>query len=259
MLRGQASAFNAVGTIWAPVYRQAAFGAFLSDKPDSAQAKALAYTDVLAAFDAFQTLRDVRRPFLLAGHSQGALHLRQLLKDRIAGRPAQSRLVAAYLIGWPVSLETDLAPLGLDICQTPSATGCIISWSSFGPEADLTKMRAGMDTIPTLSGKPRKGTRLVCVNPVSFWAANDLALRTQNLGALPFTLSAMPVQPLKPHVVGAQCDAATGLLKIGPAPGDPFEERKMPGDNYHAYDISLFWANIRANAEIRVENFIMPR
>ena len=41
-LRGQASAFNAVGDVWAPRYRQATFGAFLTSVADSEQALQLA-------------------------------------------------------------------------------------------------------------------------------------------------------------------------------------------------------------------------
>ena len=52
-LRGQASAFNAMGDVWAPRYRQATLGAFLTDKPEGEQALDAAYQDVLAAFDYF--------------------------------------------------------------------------------------------------------------------------------------------------------------------------------------------------------------
>lgn len=48
-LRGQASAFNAVGDVWAPRYRQAAFGSFLTSKAEAEKALALAYGDVEAA------------------------------------------------------------------------------------------------------------------------------------------------------------------------------------------------------------------
>ena len=50
-VRSQVSAFNAAGKIWAPRYRQAAFGAFLLDSKDARAALDLAYSDVAAAFD----------------------------------------------------------------------------------------------------------------------------------------------------------------------------------------------------------------
>ena len=46
-LRGQASAFNDSADIWAPRYRQAAFGAFLTDEPQSKLALDLADTAYL--------------------------------------------------------------------------------------------------------------------------------------------------------------------------------------------------------------------
>jgi Protein of unknown function (DUF3089) len=258
VLRHQASPFNAVGTIWSPRYRQATFGAFLAPSPDAAQALNLAYADVLAAFDAFQNQRNPKRAFLLVGHSQGAVHMLRLLKDRVAGRPAQQSMVAAYIIGWPVSVEADLAPLGLPVCQTPGAIGCVISWQSFGAGADLEETTQQYAAIPTLSGMPRTGTHQLCVNPIGFWASTDAADKKRNLGALPFMPMDKPVAALMPQLVGAQCDPS-GFLVLQPPPGDPFHEYTMPNENYHTYDINLFWANVRANAEIRVESFLTPR
>src|SRR5690348_16963517 len=82
----QASAFSGAGQIWAPRYRQAAFGAFLLQSADATKALDLAYGDVSAAFEQF--LKEAGdRPIVLAGHSQGALHLERLLKERVAGKP----------------------------------------------------------------------------------------------------------------------------------------------------------------------------
>ena len=47
-LRSQASVFNGIGQIWAPRYRQAAIGAFLTDKPEAQMAFDAAYSDVVA-------------------------------------------------------------------------------------------------------------------------------------------------------------------------------------------------------------------
>jgi hypothetical protein len=52
-VRSQASAFNSASEIWAPRYRQAAYGAFLLESEDADKAMALAYEDVRSAFDAF--------------------------------------------------------------------------------------------------------------------------------------------------------------------------------------------------------------
>ena len=120
-VRSQASVFNEVAEIWAPRYRQAAFGAFLLDNKDATAALDLAYRDVLAAFDQFVATAPADRPIILAGHSQGSLHLTRLLRERVAGKPLASRIVAAYVVGWPISAKADAPAMGLPICSAAAA------------------------------------------------------------------------------------------------------------------------------------------
>ena len=93
-VQSQASAFNAAGEIWAPRYRQAAYGAFLLESEDAKKALDLAYSDVRAAFDHFLSQMPEGEPIILAAHSQGALHLMRLLQERRqpAQRPDRRRL-----------------------------------------------------------------------------------------------------------------------------------------------------------------------
>src|SRR3954469_25198035 len=49
-VRSQASAFNGAGAVWAPRYRQAAYGAFLLNNADAQKSLNLAYDDVSSAF-----------------------------------------------------------------------------------------------------------------------------------------------------------------------------------------------------------------
>src|SRR6185503_10749791 len=86
-LQSQASAFNGAGQIWAPRYRQAAYGAFLLDNRDAEAALDFAYRDVARAFDEFVKEAPADAPIILAGHSQGALHLERLLREKVAGKP----------------------------------------------------------------------------------------------------------------------------------------------------------------------------
>ncbi len=77
----------------------------------------LAYRDVLAAFDVFLAAQPAATPIILAGHSQGALHLSRLLIERRAA--LKGRLVAAYVVGWPLSVSADLPATGLPPCNPP--------------------------------------------------------------------------------------------------------------------------------------------
>ena len=249
-LRGQASAFNEVGAIWAPRYRQATFGAFLTSDAAAQQALDLAYGDVLAAFDEF--LKEAGdRPIILAGHSQGSLHLTRLLADRVAGKPLAKRIVAAYVVGWPISIPADLPALGLPACAGPDEAGCILSWQSFSEPADPSLIFDKFDATDGLTGAPRKDTPLLCTNPIT-GSPDTSAPAQDNLGTLMPDASFSNAQ-MVPGGVPASCQGR-GILSIGRTPPN-LGQFVLPGNNYHVFDYSLFWANVRADAARRLAAF----
>jgi Protein of unknown function (DUF3089) len=250
-LRGMASPFAAAGEIWAPRYRQAAIGAFLTERPEGQQALNAAYQDVLLAFDSFVSKVQKDRPIILAGHSQGALHLTHLLKDRIAGKPIAKRIVAAYVVGWPVSSVTDTGPMGVKPCDAPDATGCLMSWQSFAMPAKYDDIVALYDKTIGFNGEPRKDTPIVCTNPLTGGAAPDAPMQA-NLGTLKPS-DDLASGELVPSAVPARCDER-GFLLIGDPPDlGPYV---LPGNNFHVYDYPLFWSNVRADALARVKAFL---
>ena len=249
-LRGQASAFNDSADIWAPRYRQATFGAFLTSEASATQALDLAYRDVAAAFDAFVRQVDPKRPIILAGHSQGALHLTRLLREKIAGTPLARRIVAAYVVGWPVSQATDLAALGLPECTRPDQPRCLLSWQSFAEPADPSLITDLYDTTTGFDGKPRKNTPMVCTNPLT-GTAGAAAPASANLGTL-YPSADLSTATIQPGKVPATC-GPRGILLIGAPP--EVGGYVLPGNNYHVYDYSLFWANVRADAARRLAAF----
>jgi hypothetical protein len=249
-IRGQASAWNDVAAVWAPKYRQATFGAFLTNKADAQKALDLAYRDVLAAFDAFIAEVPEGTPIFLAGHSQGALHLERLLRERIAGTPFAKRVVAAYVVGWPISLETDLPALGLPACTSADQSGCILSWMSFAEPADPDLITDTYDASTGFDGRPRDGTPFLCVNPIT-GTKDGAAPASANLGTL-YPSEDFSTAEIKAGQVPARC-AGRGILLIGAPPKlGPYV---LPGNNYHVFDISLFWANVRADAARRLAAF----
>lgn len=247
----QASAFNGVGAIWAPRYRQAALGAFMTMDGNAMAAIDFAYQDVARAFDAFLAQIPQSRPILLAGHSQGSLHLMRLMAEKVAGRPVAQRIVAAYVVGWPVSMTADLPAMGLPACEAPGQTGCVLSWQSFSEPADTHLITDVYNTTQGLTGAPRKGTPMLCVNPLT-GAPATAALKTANRGALVPDARFQNAE-MEKGLVPARCDAS-GFLLIGPAPKG-YGSYVLPGGNFHVFDYALFWADIRADAEARAAAF----
>jgi hypothetical protein len=242
----QASAFNQAGDIWAPRYRQAAFGAFLLKSEDAQQALDFAYRDVSAAFDEF--LKEAGdRPIILAGHSQGALHLERLLKDRIAGKPIAKRVVAAYVVGWPIDTKSDLPALGLPACTSPEQTGCILSWMTFGDPPNAAMMFDAWGKTAGFDGQQRRPENVLCVNPIS-GTENGAAPAKDNPGTL-IPSADLKSASLAPGRVGGHCH--DGLLILdGDVPGLPTPP--ILGNNYHVYDYALFWGAIRRDVERRL-------
>lgn len=248
LVRGLASPFHDARQLWAPRYRQATFGAFLSDKPEALQALDQAYGDVTAAFDEFLAHVPKDQPIVLAGHSQGAYHLRRLLKDRIAGTPLASRIAAVYAVGWPVSLDHDLPLLGLPACTAPDQSGCVMSWLTYGEPAEPAMTLAAYARRPALDGQSPGGSAFLCSNPLT-GGIGGKAPATANLGVLKPD-DAMKTGTLIKGGVPAEC-RPDGFLSVGPAP--ELGAYVLPGNNYHVYDIPLFWANLRADFARRVQ------
>ncbi|MGZ2411147.1 DUF3089 family protein [Sphingomonas sp. F9_3S_D5_B_2] len=244
--QSQASAFNGSGQIWAPRYRQAAFGAFLLSSSDAQKALDLAYRDVIAAFDQF--LKEAGdRPIILAGHSQGALHLERLLRERIAGKPIASRVVAAYVVGWPISRTADLPALGLPACAAPDQSGCILSWLTFGDPPNPDLVLNSYQGSAGLAGGERNREDLLCVNPLT-GTPDSAAPPRDNPGTLVPTADLKSAN-LQTGRVGARCDKGLLIVSGDIPPLGPFV---LPGNNYHVYDYALFWGAIRQDAQRRL-------
>ena len=250
LVRGMASPFNKSLNLWVPRYRQATIGAFLTDKPEGTAALDLAFGDVLAAFDQFIATVDPKQPIVLAGHSQGAYHLRRLLRDRVAGKPLAKRVVAAYLIGWPVAVEQDLPEIGLPACASPGQTGCVISWLTVAEPADTEMMVKAWKRREGLNGEPLKNAAFVCTNPITGTAGGE-ALPSANLGTLVPDVEKQ-TGTLVAGKIGAHC-REDGFLSIGEPPELGLGPYVMPGNNYHLFDITLFWSNLRADFIRRVK------
>ncbi|GAA4644248.1 DUF3089 domain-containing protein [Pontixanthobacter gangjinensis] len=246
-VRGMASPFNQATEVWAPRYRQATFGAFLTDSGEATRALDAAYADVKQAYEFFIATVDEDTPIVLVGHSQGALHLLRLLREEVSGSPISSRVAAIYAIGWPISVVNDLPSLGFPACATADQAGCILSWSSFAEPADPSDVMDSYSNSMGFDGKLRGDSKILCINPLT-GTIDGAAAANLNLGTL-VPEDNFSSGELVPSYVSARCDER-GLLLIGPPP--EMGSAVLPGNNYHVYDIPLFWKNTQEDVVRRV-------
>lgn len=228
----QASIFNGTGRVFAPRYRQAHLSVFFSrDKKSARAALDLAHEDTRAAFQYYLDHWNEGRPFIIAGHSQGGYHGMMLLREMVEGTPLERRLVAAYLIGWPV--RGDFFKY-LKPCRTPEQTDCFCSWRTWERNFGLNRLTNNPDSI-------------VCTNPLT-WTTREgeRAPKTANRGGVLRNFC-----QVLPQVADAEVRNGY-LLCIKPKfPGSIFFRRK----NYHVGDLNLYYFNIRENAQTRARAF----
>lgn len=247
----QASAFARCCDLYAPRYRQASPAAFAAMAEGGAQAFAIAYGDVERAFDHYLA-HNPGRPFILAGHSQGALHALTLLERRIAGTPLRRRLVAAYVVGIGVPLGFFGRALGdLPACAAPQDTGCVASWNAFREGSDVSAYLARQARRYTDRYGPGEGAEPLCTNPLTFDAARPAATSRASRGAL-LGVAGDRAPARQAHAVAAACRG--GVLFV-----DVSRLRRAPllsaGGSLHNDEFALFHADLAADAARRIAAF----
>jgi hypothetical protein len=240
-VQSQSGVFDDTSDVWAPKYRQAAYGAFLLTSEDATKALDLAYRDVLAAFDAFLAAQPRDKPIILAGHSQGSLHLLRLLSNR--KQVLRGRLIAAYIVGWPVGVISDLPATGLPACTNAKQIGCVLSWQSFKEPANTRLVTKAWVGTMGLTGATRTREDMLCTNPLT-GTKDGVAGPDANMGTL-LPDSDLTKASIIEERVGARCK--NGFLLIdGDIPNlGPYV---LPGNNYHVYDYALFWGAVKFDA-----------
>ena len=231
ILTGQASAFNGCCAVYVPRYRQATLYSFIDEQGDGDKAIDLAFQDVRSAFEHFLLTFSRGRPFIIAGHSQGALHSDRLIREQILGTELEERLVAAYVVGFEIAEGP-----GLPVCARPTQTGCQVNWNSLSPQAESSY---ALDTI--------------CVNPLTWRTDGVRADFRANPGSMNFDTP--PV--IEEAVADAQC--IDGRLLVTELRSDRDWIEFFGEGNYHAYDYGLFYMSIRENAKARANAYMEAR
>lgn len=237
----QASVFYDECNTFIPKYRQAAFYSFADKKDNGKQALEIAYQDVKQAFYHYWKHYNKGRPFILAGHSQGALHSQRLLKELMQDSTICQQLIVAYLLGWPVEKNYVEKMKDMAVCSTANQVACLVSWNAQAPYADKN-MKDALNIHE----------EIVCVNPLTWTTDSTYAPRTHNKGARMYNKQAANDEVLL-HYADAQ--VKQGLLIVNPNNGQQKLQTPLAKGNYHLYDYSFFYYNIKENVKERIDAY----
>ena len=248
--QGQASAFEEATNVFVPYYRQASMAHEIAAYEETGSLDAaledLPLEDALAALDYYFENYNDGRPFILAGHSQGAALMKLVLKTYFKEHPEYyDRMVAAYIIGYSVTQQDlDEYPY-LKFATGETDTGVIISWNAVGQK----HIDANAHTIVALE-------RSIAINPLNWKRDDTYAPASENLGSLVLNFETGEME-LSDIGADAQVNMELGVV-VTHAHADPVNTMTefFGPQSYHTGDYSLYYMNIRDNAARRVTSYI---
>ena len=226
---------------YAPYYRQITMESWF--EPDSVIGArfAVAMEDVREAFRYYLEHFNGGRRFVLAGHSQGARCVLELLKEEM-NDSLYGRLVAAYVVGYRIT-DGELEGARYVVPAADSLdTGVVICINSVADTSALSPLFRG---------------NRACINPMN-WRTDALPSRPEeNLGTLflnPDGTVARQVEPVTARIDTASCT----LIVDGLVPEEHFIPAIAPVaplGNYHVQELNIYFGNLRHNVARRVRAY----
>ena len=197
--------------------------------------------DTMAAFRYYLEHFNHGRPYILVGHSQGAMDLYLTLLST----PEASVLrgfVAAYLPGLPhrtaTKIAADLSDHGIAPATGADDLGVIIVWNTQAPGADNPRFT---------------GNGTFCINPLNWRTDETPADKTENVGAFFYDYRNGSTRSV-PDFCGARIDTERGALLVDLPVDSEYDANGFMGQGvFHMNDIWFFAGNIRDNAKLRVK------
>jgi hypothetical protein len=260
----QASRFSQVCKVYAPMYRQLTLSTIGKPGGASAAARALAYGDVVSAWQDYLAHYNDGRGVVLIGHSQGTGMLTRLVASEIdPNQDVRALLVSALLIGGNVTVAVGEDVGGdfqnIPACRSAEQTGCVVAYSAFNepppPDSAFGRVGAGPRGGEQVGGN----LEVLCVNPASpsggtgplepYYSTTPLP------GALGALVGAVPSAPTawvaSPGLYTGHCESADGAnwLQVDTivVPGDqrPVVSQTLgPTWGLHLVDVNIALGNL---------------
>jgi hypothetical protein len=194
VIANQFARFGSVCLTYAPLYRQVtvkALRAGLSGQPMAAD-RMMAFTDVQAAWRTYLEKYNNGRGVILIGHSQGAGILTGLLALDIDGKPVQSQIVSAMILGSNFAVPRGATVGGvtksMPLCTRADEAGCVVSYVTFRDTlTPPASSRFGAIQPNPMMPLPPGDMAAACVNPAALLSGQDnapLHAYLSNRGAL---------------------------------------------------------------------------
>ena len=247
----KSSVFEDITNLYIPYYRQAGMLFEVrtleeTGSPDAALS-GTPYDDITAALDYYFENCNGGRPFVIAGHSQGAAILRLVLKGYFKEHTEYyERMVAAYSIGFSVTKEYLESNPHLKFATGESDTGVIVSWNTEGPK-NVEENAKNALVLPNA----------ISINPLNWKRDETYAPTSMNLGSI--VMDETGATEIRDIGGDAQVNIARGTV-ITNANAVPNDLPEYTGpQSYHQDDYSIFYNNIKDNVVKRMAAYLADR
>ncbi|MCQ2753902.1 MAG: DUF3089 domain-containing protein [bacterium] len=238
----QTSIFNQKETrVFAPFVRQLDFVSILSYIDELKSSSNIDYhktnakygiQDTIDALNYYLEHYNQGRPFILLGHSQGAIDLLFAMKEVDLGK----NFLAAYLIGCPNTSKEFLRAKDTKLAQRKNDLGVIITWNS-------QKENTTNNYFSTPNG--------YVINPLNWRTDEKPASRFRNSKS-EFYNYIDNTFTIKTHFTGAKVDKKNGVLLVDMPTKSRYDTEGLFGEGiYHTSDVWAFSNAISKNAEVR--------
>ena len=236
-IKYQASAWANAGKIYSPLYRQVHYRSFYEPYTSNGGIKAgqIAYDDIRRAFLYYLKNFNQGRPIIIAGHSQGAYHCKNLLKEFFDDKDLQNQLIAAYIPGTRVDIDEFKT---IHALKEPDDVKGYLSWNTFRMNKKPKK-----DKHPAhFSWKKNQ----FVTNPIKWNESREGAINDHK---------GLFFYDEKIYSNSIHIQIYDGLLWSSVPKGIKGNFLLKLINNYHFGDVNLFWKDISENAKNRVESF----